>query len=535
MRRRTLLFAAVTLSACVRAPVATSPQPVDPNALPPPVERTLQEAQSVVRAQDEALWRSWIDGTPLELSKAHAGHEALFSLETYRTVDQALSQARSLKASPSRIRELEQLRAFLAGEYLARGLAEINAVIANLEASMTFTVAGLEQRFHELPKLLANEKSAVRRRALYSGASESYERLGQSIRRKEERTFALISELGFGSYEACAAALHNAEPASFLELAAFVLDGTDAVYGFTLERLAREELALPIGNLSRADLPRAFRGPSEDEGFSSSELLPRARATFGGMGVVLDNVPGLTLDVTDSPKKSSRPLTVAPAIPGDVRISIRLRSGVQSQASLLHELGHSLSYSFTRPLPFALSRLGSPATPEAFAVLFEELAQEPLWLEKIAGVRPERANAVSRALASRRLFLMRRAAGRLNYGYAVRASPEGELGALYEQHLGRAYGIAGKADDQARRLAELEDFFTSADDLRAWILAGQLRKQLVQRFGEAWWAQLKAGEWLKSLWAEGNARSPEELARAIGEPGLDASAAVERLSTALKR
>jgi hypothetical protein len=61
----------------------------------------------------------------------------------------------------------------------------------------------------------------------------------------------------------------------------------------------------------------------------------------------------------------------------------------------------------------------------------------------------------------------------------------------------------------------------SADYLRAWIRAAQLRAFLVREVGEEWWASRKTGDRLRELFREGTKPSSEEIAGRIGFDPLD--------------
>ena len=58
--------------------------------------------------------------------------------------------------------------------------------------------------------------------------------------------------------------------------------------------------------------------------------------------------------------------------------------------------------------------------------------------------------------------------------------------------------------------------FYSADYLRAWIRAAQLRDHLVREVGEDWWRSAQTGELLRELFAEGTRPTSEEIAARLG-------------------
>jgi hypothetical protein len=63
--------------------------------------------------------------------------------------------------------------------------------------------------------------------------------------------------------------------------------------------------------------------------------------------------------------------------------------------------------------------------------------------------------------------------------------------------------------------------FYSADYLRAWVRAAQLRAHLRTEVGEGWWRSTATGDLLRELFREGLRPSSEEIAARIGFEPLD--------------
>ena len=63
--------------------------------------------------------------------------------------------------------------------------------------------------------------------------------------------------------------------------------------------------------------------------------------------------------------------------------------------------------------------------------------------------------------------------------------------------------------------------FYSADYLRAWIRAAQLRRHLIDTVGDDWWRSPETGEILEALFLEGTKPTSEEIAARIGFDPLD--------------
>ena len=97
----------------------------------------------------------------------------------------------------------------------------------------------------------------------------------------------------------------------------------------------------------------------------------------------------------------------------------------------------------------------------------------------------------------------------------------------YEQRLTAATGIHYPA---ANHLTDMDAGFYSADYLRAWVRAAQLRAHLRREVGADWWRQPGTGERLRALFREGTRPTSEEIAARIGYDPLDTAPLVSDLA-----
>ncbi|MCP3098955.1 chromosome segregation protein SMC [Myxococcus sp. K15C18031901] len=526
------LALACCLGACAPKALPPPPQqaPSEEQQLTTEVRALASRAEGLLEEQHRLVWVFWTEGRHVDVGGTYAGQEGLFGLDSIRKID----RLRQLTKDARELRALTALHSHFAGEYLAHALAESNDASANLEASLTFTVDGKELRYRDLERLLANERNATKRRALYAEATPALERLNQTLRRKEERARELVRELGFPSYEAFGSELRQADLGRLSVLAEEILQATQAPYRVVMERLSQRELAMAFKDLTRADIPRLFRSREVEDAFPKGESLLKAQATLAGMSLKLSDLKNLQVDSRDLPRKSSRPLALAVKVPDDVRFSFKPGTGALHQARVLHEFGHALHLAFTRETRFELARLGNPTVGEAYSALFEDLLEDPVWLEEHAGISGEQRAQFLATSSAHKLYLIRHAAGRLLYQLELHRRPDVDARALYREVMARTDGIPMTDEDAARYLVDQEDFFQSADSFRAWFLAGQLQAQLKARFGPAWWRSAQAGEFLEALWARGNALSAREVAEAIGEKGIEPDVLLLRLGTTLQ-
>src|SRR5215510_10067278 len=232
-------LACLLLTACPKAPPehAITDRP-DAKTLWAEVEKLAGQAESLLARQEALIWKHWTEGTPADLSQTYESDKQLFSIRSIQAIDRL---RRSLIASyhctfaargdpplcadapgSLEVRALTYLQAYFVGEYLAQALADQSDAISNLEASLTFTAAGKDYPYRDLDRLLASEKDAEKRRVLYAGATRAVMRLSALVHLKDERTEALLRELGT-SYEAFGESIRYANIDRLASLAEQVL------------------------------------------------------------------------------------------------------------------------------------------------------------------------------------------------------------------------------------------------------------------------------------------------------------------------
>ena len=78
-------------------------------------------------------------------------------------------------------------------------------------------------------------------------------------------------------------------------------------------------------------------------------------------------------------------------------------------------------------------------------------------------------------------------------------------------------------------LSDVDPFFYAACYIRAWALETHLRRVLRERFGEHWFDEREAGDFLKQLWRDGQRLPAHELLAELTGEELDFSALLEDL------
>jgi hypothetical protein len=265
--------------------------------------------------------------------------------------------------------------------------------------------------------------------------------------------------------------------------------------------------------------------------YTKERAVPVCLATLTELGFDLAADGRIRLDLDDRPQKNPRACVIASDPPNVVHLITRAQGGLADYQAFLHEAGHALHYAGCDPgLPYAFRRLSRDhALTEIYSFLVESLTHEPGWHAEHFGL--DDATAAEHADATRFLdsFLFRRYAAKLRYELELwtdfdRATRYAET---YERLVTTASGFRY---ERRNYLADMDDGFYSADYLRAWIRAAQLRARLRETAGGDWWRNAATGALLRDLFREGTAPSSEDVARRLDFEPLDTTALVGELS-----
>ena len=447
-----------------------------------------------------------------EIEPIYERHADLFSRDSV----EGLREAASAPAGEHE-RRLRHLLAFAFEGHLGQATKREAAELAQLEASLEVRVDSTEVPYRAVPVALANEPDSGRRAAIEAARDELLvERLNPLHLASLERAHELTRELGWSSYREAWAGLRGIDLEELAAQAGRFVRATDAAYA-ELVNPRLESAGLPLlGELRRSDLPRFFRAPGFDSGFPAQRLVPTFADTLAGMGIDLGAQGNVHLDTESRPSKSSRAFCATPRVPGEIHLVIAPSGGRDDYESLFHEGGHVEHYAHVDPsLAFEHRHLGDNSVTESFAFLFQHLTEDPTWLRTRLGVsEPEPILAYAQAV---KLVMLRRYASKIAYELELHDA-DADLEAMpsrYAELLGDATRVAWP---HASWLADVDPGFYVACYLRAWALETAWRRALRERFGDTWFEQEPAGDWLRQLWSQGQRlEAAELLCEALGE------------------
>jgi len=487
MRARILTLGWLILTGCPKVVPPAELPPVPLNAqqqLAKEVDAIAVEALALTREQDELLWAHWTQGAALELDKPALAHAVLYAPATLDRVRLAKKEGIGNAVG------VKRLEKWLVGERLARATMEANATLAGQEATATFDLDGKPTAWKDLSRLLANEKSAVKRRALWAASREAVPALAEGIKKRDDAVVAALAALGMTPEEYAGVTLESVQA-----LAQKTLDSTDAEWKAGLTVLAKAELGLPLEKVTRADLPKLLRpSVAADAAFAKAEQAAKAAALLGTLN--LYGQPGLTLDLAESAKKNPLPLTVAPNGAADVRVSVRPAGGVRDLSMALGEVGRGLAMHGSREPAEKLPRLADPLVADTTALLFAQLPSNAAWLKQ-QGVADEAAKPSLASSTALQLFALRKTAAGLLTMIESRGQTPEFAAESYRAWSARALSIQVPLEDAPRFQLERDPLYRGVELLQSAEAVAALRSTLAPE----WWSAPETTAKLREAWA----------------------------------
>lgn len=362
-----------------------------------------------------------------------------------------------------------------------------------------------------------------------------------------------IAELGYQDYVTFSQAYRAVFLPPMMRDAMALARQTSGLYETLLAESTRLTLgASPVG-LALSDFERIEASP-DLYGFFPPELLaPAFREYLKGLGLEMTDRVGQPIrEEPGSPVPTVYPVD----IPSDVRLSAAPAGGLKAFRDYFREAGRALVLARTSASEWEYRHLGSTATREGLARLFETAWSDSAWLAHYRGFLAARTghgplpgDADLRNIRRRALFLDLVAFRRdvqatliaecIDHGapseyvipYFTEAGDDPKE--TWRTLLGFALGVEIPPDRLAGGGAPLTPYFLSADRAQGWALAATLEQGLSRRYGAGWRLSGAAGAFLTgSLFGEGTRLNLLDAAKAVGFTAFNYDPLFDRLCRA---
>ena len=426
----------------------------------------------------------------LAVEPIYGRHEALFGADAVERIGELRRAAEGEEET-----RLRYLHHFALDGHLGAATRQLEARVAELEASLEIDVGGERVSYRMAPVLQANEEDPERRAEIETARLAALaEHLNPLHLEAHEISGRAIAELGWPSYLDAYSDVRALDLRALAGRLGEFLDATEDAYEPPVSR--------------RSDLARYFRAADLDGLFPAEDMVSALRRTLAGLGIDLDSQRNVTLDTESRPTKSPRAFCSTPRVPDEVYLVLPPIGGREDYATLFHEAGHAEHYGCTDAgLAFEFRHLGDNSVTESFAFLLEGLTASPAWLERLLGI--DGAEAIEHARAAR-LVMLRRYSAKIAYEVELHG-PGADLARMPERYAELLSAAVGVEYPGETWLSDVDSGFYAGCYLRAWALEVEWRAELRARFGEAWFESEQAGAWLRELWAQGQRLEADTL------------------------
>lgn len=458
-----------------------------------------------------------------ETKKIYEKHAQIFNKDILDFLKNGILKTRDAK-------KLDLLARFywaIAEGILALKTAESHDHIKTYFASSQVKVGNETLFYFELLPRIAKETIFVRREEYDAVKNKIVAKANPALLKLLMDEIGIIEQLGFGGYLDYFSQAKKLDYAKFYKICTKIKEETDKLWLENAPKVSQEILGRPFDRIKACHLIH-LRSLSAFDNFYPVKRVVEVFEEFTrglGLGDVLRRVK---IDDASRPKKNPRAVCYWSNPPDEVHLVIKPIGGEQDYEAMFHEGGHALHGVAIDPkIPFVHRNLAiSNALTEAYAFIFEDLIFEPAFLSTYLNVSAFSAQKIKWQAYFVNLMMLRRYLGKFMYEYEM-FLPAGKAGSkkainqgpgLYAKRLGETTGFV---TDKVNWLSDMDSGFYSADYLRAWIGASQLKDYLVERFGERWFINKKAGEFLRKLYSRGVANELEQVVEELGYRAWD--------------
>lgn len=481
----------------------------------------------------ELSWEFYLEGAGLKdrvnLSEIYDKYSHLADVQLVKMLHALLME----ETNPSERRRIINFLEMVVQTHLENRTKRYTDQILQTEISGIIEWGKLDKHrasFRESYTIMTNESDRKVRKQI----SEARDRfVAQELNPIYEQMFSVITdrveELGYYNYAHMVEKLSgislrnlNTEMQRFLEA---TNDMYRELFGWTMKK----KVNISVGNIERHDVLHVMRGKEFDHYFPSTTMLETIAGFIKSMRIDPFAGGNIQFDVDRREMKSPRAFCVMVRVPHEIYLVIQPVGGEEDYQAILHELGHALHYGYTRPdLPFEFKRLGDNSVTEGYAITFDHLTMNPLWLEKVLHISYDPRYVRHRMLNE--LIILRRYAAKIRYELQLHDG-RGHVGKdeIYQETLSAATltNYSG-----VHYLSDVDPFFYSARYLRAWMLEAILSEYLVENFERDWFINPRTGEFLVDLWRYGQSVTAEELATMLGGGRLSVDPLIRRFERA---
>ena len=442
----------------------------------------------------------------------------LFNKENLKEISNLIKKSKNSKEKDI----LERIYFATAGSFIGAKLAKLQDEIITYFSQAQVTVSGEIIPYYEIGPRISKEWIFEKREIYEKAGFEIVEKINDKQLKFLEGEIAWIKTLGFKGYLDYFSKSKQVNYDKFYKVAEKITQQTANLWFNTISKVSQDVFGRPFKNINSCHTSYLRSLSMFDNFFPAQKVVLTFLSSVKDLDLA-DLLEKIKIDDRDRPRKNPRAVCYWPKPPDEIHLVIKPIGGEQDFESILHEGGHALHGAAIDPkLPYSLKTLAhSNALTEAYAFILEDLVFEPIWLSTYLNVSAHSAAKIRWQAYFVNLMLLRRYLGKFSYEYQLFSNKNLTNGPiLYAKNLKETTGFIYRP---TYWLSDMDSGFYSAEYLRAWIGAAQIKDYLWQRFGQRWFLNKKAGIFLRSLWSRGVTDEIEDVVKKLGYEPFDIS------------
>lgn len=463
-----------------------------------------------------------------ETVKVYKKYKELFTLKNLKGIKESLD---GFSGDDKEI--AERIYFYIAGGFIEQKLAGRYDQLTTFYSGSKVKFEGENLSFYETNPRISKDPIYARRELLDNSALKVVSKAKIQELGLLKAEINGLKTIGWKGYLDYASVSKKMDYEKFESVVLKITKGTDGLWEKTMSGVCRESFGRPFKKIRSCHLLYLRSLSTYDNYFPQDKVVPTFErfARVLGLGGLLKSIK---IDAVDRPKKNPRAVCFLVNPPQDIHLVIKPIGGEQDFEAMFHEGGHSLNgASFDPTLPYVFRNISrSHALTEAYAFLLEDLVFEPAWLSRYLNVSAHTGNKIKWQATFVNLMLLRRYLGKFLYEYEIFSKDKlATAAAVYAKRLEETTGFVHQRE---KYLFDMDGHFYSADYLRAWIGAAQIKDCLKRKFGIEWFFNPKAGTFLRELWGEGVKLELEDVVMRLGYKPWDISLLVSGYLNVLK-
>ena len=445
------------------------------------------------------------------LSQIYKEYEDIFSVNTLKDLIEKDMDEKDFSR-----REIIFLRNFLFEHFLEKEMAgyieDVETTIANKKIRIS---SGEEMLFSSASIRQINNHNRGLRLEIEEAKREVLTDVNEMYKKIYFKTFETIERIGGKDMLSIFQKITHTDVFYYRELLKDFLKKTEGIYSRILKNILNRYLNLDAEEVFYFDMGYLGRNSDFDPFFPRERMVEIVQSTVQDMGLDYTAHGNVRFDLDQREGKSMCGFCSAIKIPDEIFLVCVPIGGVKDYGQFLHELGHALHFGYTNPeMPVSFKRLGDKGVTEGYASLFDHLIYNPYWLREKLGLEGELLKNYLEIMWGHKMYLMRLFIA--EFFYHIELWRKREILGKEKFYSECFSGITRVNFPEYLYLEEIFPPFDVLKYIRAEILEAALYKFLTENFGKRWFASKSAGEFLFSIWRDGQKYYLEEIIQKLG-------------------